>query len=202
MLNNTLCCSYCFLDRPLVANSHHVTECNNQNLKKCFIEIVEIFHIVNEKQDPDNIRKFCHILSRKYNHVTIEAVSLRYGNTEELGQTKLFYMRKFYSDFIAFTDFMGKIELFDTNINPNIVLRFDEKIIDGDFSCSICYTGDISGDNKVLLNCLHEFCGECAKKLINMSHDKPSCAYCRTKIDTITIKNANCTAWSKLCLIV
>lgn len=203
-MSNTNCCSYCFLDRPLSANSHNVAECSNPNLKKCFVDIVEIFHIVNEKKDEHNMRKFCHIISRKYNYVTIEAVSLRYGNTYEyeLGQTKLSYMKKLYSDFVAFSEFMEKIELFDTNINPNIELRFNEQLVNGDFSCPICYTSDISGDDKVLFNCLHEFCGECAKKLINSSPQNPCCAYCRTKIETITVKNVNCTAWSKLCLVI
>ena len=113
-------------------------------------------------------------------------------------------MRKLYLDFISFSDFMKNcemIELFDTNIGPTIKLCCNKELVDGDFSCPICYTSDISGDNKVLFNCYHEFCGDCTKKLVNLS-DQPTCAYCRTKISTLTVKNINCDAWSKLCLIV
>jgi len=195
-------CSYCHFYNTFQANNHNVENCWNPNLKKCFVDIVEIFQSINIDDNPHNIKKFYQKVGYKYNYVTIEAVSIKYGNNDKHGQTKLSYMKKIFEDFMEFSKIMEnyKLEFYDENLKSNIKLLCDETKINGDFSCSICYNYT-SNDNKVLLNCCHEFCGDCTKKLINISDD-PTCAYCRTKINSITVKNVHCDAWSKLCLII
>ena len=53
--------------------------------------------------------------------------------------------------------------------------------------CSICYE-NVSVSNIVKINCNHEFCGFCVKKIINS--DIKNCAFCRTKIECILVNNS------------
>ena len=52
--------------------------------------------------------------------------------------------------------------------------------------CAICYENTLIND-MVKLNCSHEFCGFCVKKIIHS--DIKNCAFCRKKIEFINVKN-------------
>lgn len=52
--------------------------------------------------------------------------------------------------------------------------------------CSICYES-IEKNNMVKINCAHEFCGFCIKKIMNS--DIKNCAFCREKIHCIKVKS-------------
>lgn len=71
-----------------------------------------------------------------------------------------------------------KPETTDTNTNHS-----------EDSCCPVCYE-NIELDNFVKLNCGHEFCGECTKKICNQSkYTRATCAFCRTDITDIECKN-------------
>jgi hypothetical protein len=55
--------------------------------------------------------------------------------------------------------------------------------------CSICYE-QTEYSNKVKLNCDHEFCGFCVKKIIE-KNNQPCCALCRVNIDKIQVNSMN-----------
>jgi hypothetical protein len=76
--------------------------------------------------------------------------------------------------------------------NINILLdefetKMDETKIDENkkVDCSICYENTLIND-MVKLNCNHEFCGFCVKKIIHS--DIKNCAFCRKNIDCINVK--------------
>lgn len=60
--------------------------------------------------------------------------------------------------------------------------------------CSICYEC-IEVKNIVKLNCFHEFCGCCVKKIIHSEIKK--CAFCRKTIDCIKVKNKEMESFLK-----
>ena len=65
--------------------------------------------------------------------------------------------------------------------NKNVVLK----------ECCICYEQREHSDT-VKLNCYHEFCGLCVKKIIDTNRENrsySSCAYCRELISNIEVKN-------------
>jgi Zinc finger, C3HC4 type (RING finger) len=56
-----------------------------------------------------------------------------------------------------------------------------------DFECSICL--EVRGQDKyVSFGCNHQFCDDCAKKLLMMNH-KPCCALCRKDINMLAVKS-------------
>jgi hypothetical protein len=55
--------------------------------------------------------------------------------------------------------------------------------------CSICYE-QTEYSNKVKLNCNHDFCGFCVKKIIE-KNNKPCCAFCRVTIEKIEVNSMN-----------
>jgi uncharacterized protein YfcZ (UPF0381/DUF406 family) len=55
--------------------------------------------------------------------------------------------------------------------------------------CSICYEVT-EYSNQVKLNCDHEFCGSCVKKIIE-KNNQPCCAFCRVPIEKIKVKTMN-----------
>jgi uncharacterized protein YfcZ (UPF0381/DUF406 family) len=55
--------------------------------------------------------------------------------------------------------------------------------------CSICYELT-EYSNQVKLNCHHEFCGGCVKKIIE-KNNQPCCAFCRVPIEKIKVKSTN-----------
>ena len=55
--------------------------------------------------------------------------------------------------------------------------------------CSICYELT-EYSNQVKLNCDHEFCGSCVKKIIE-KNNQPCCAFCRVNIEKIEVKSIN-----------
>jgi hypothetical protein len=81
----------------------------------------------------------------------------------------------------------------DSNLTTNINILVDESYhlnvdLESEFKleeCSICYES-IKTSNMVKINCAHEFCGFCIKKIMNS--DIKNCAFCREKIDYIKVK--------------
>lgn len=72
------------------------------------------------------------------------------------------------------------------NINPVLVTES----IEGTEDCAICYES-VKTQNMVQLNCEHRFCGLCIKETLK-THNKicgPSCALCRTQMNSFYIKN-------------
>ena len=61
------------------------------------------------------------------------------------------------------------------------------------YECAICYDDGIKNINFIKLNCNHNFCNLCLKKLIENTQNnmKPCCALCRTEIKTLTFKDEN-----------
>jgi hypothetical protein len=57
--------------------------------------------------------------------------------------------------------------------------------------CAICFD-NINSSDRVILNCNHQFCGVCINDYIKKYHNEIelSCALCRTKITTVSVKNA------------
>jgi hypothetical protein len=68
------------------------------------------------------------------------------------------------------------------------LLQEEEKQHDQE-ECSICYELT-EYSNKVKLNCEHEFCGFCVKKIIE-KNNKPCCAFCRVDLEKITVNSMN-----------
>jgi hypothetical protein len=60
--------------------------------------------------------------------------------------------------------------------------------------CSICYE-NIEINKIVKINCSHEFCVGCIKKIINS--DIKKCALCRNNIDCIKVKNTEIETFLK-----
>ena len=57
--------------------------------------------------------------------------------------------------------------------------------------CSICYE-QIEYSKMVKLNCDHEFCGYCVKKIVDTSHTTNlacSCAFCREKLEHVEVRH-------------
>jgi hypothetical protein len=73
------------------------------------------------------------------------------------------------------------------NIAINIAEQNDKLI---KIECNICYEIHNS-ENFIKLNCNHEFCKGCVKKILKSCRifNDPCCAYCREQIITFTYKN-------------
>ena len=50
--------------------------------------------------------------------------------------------------------------------------------------CGICLTDEIRADKMVKFGCKHEYCGDCAKKIL---YSKPCCAFCRMDVQLVQV---------------
>ena len=50
--------------------------------------------------------------------------------------------------------------------------------------CGICLTDEIRADKMVKFGCEHEYCGDCAKKIL---YSKPCCAFCRKDVQLVQV---------------
>jgi hypothetical protein len=73
------------------------------------------------------------------------------------------------------------------NIAINIAEQNDKLL---EIECNICYEIH-NNENFIKLNCNHEFCKGCVKKILKSCRifNDPCCAYCREQIITFTYKN-------------
>ena len=77
------------------------------------------------------------------------------------------------------------------NIRPMLVLdRVEEGVEEGVEECAICYENTKCMD-LVKLNCEHKFCGDCINRSLkahNNMYCGPTCALCRTKMVSFSVK--------------
>ena len=76
-----------------------------------------------------------------------------------------------------------------TNKKMEVVCLHEEREREKTEECSICYELT-EYSNQVKLNCDHEFCGGCVKKIIE-KNNQPCCAFCRVPIEKIKVKTMN-----------
>jgi hypothetical protein len=74
----------------------------------------------------------------------------------------------------------------------NISVILDTATDNEETECAICYE-NINHENKVTINCRHEFCGDCIKKTIVACKPtlSPVCALCREPMKIFDIQNKN-----------
>lgn len=82
--------------------------------------------------------------------------------------------------------------------NNNITILIEESPLHLDLhkkeDCSICYE-NMKKVKMVQINCLHEFCGTCVKKIIHSNIKK--CAFCRQPIESVKVKNKEMESFFK-----
>jgi hypothetical protein len=79
----------------------------------------------------------------------------------------------------------------DNKINIKSIITEEKENEEYNIECAICYES-ISSQNLVKLNCNHEFCGTCINSSLtthNNIYCGPTCALCRTPMESFIIKN-------------
>jgi len=74
------------------------------------------------------------------------------------------------------------------NITALLCVEVEE--VEAEDDCNICYE-KTKNCNMVILNCKHKFCGGCVSQTLKKCNPFkfPNCAMCRTKIETVKVKD-------------
>lgn len=84
----------------------------------------------------------------------------------------------------------------------NITVIHNEKHVDGEFECPICYD-TCDKNNHVLTNCNHEFCNNCISTIIhhaNRDAKDASCPLCRQECSLI--ETASCEVFERISNVI